>query len=119
MTDDIYYFGCWREPGHFLRSREGVRHEHNLPADFPCPLNMLDGGFLPPKLPDVQGRATCVHLNRWTILSFWDRSVDKRPGCNSAFIIRGYHTFSEAVRLAKERFPEVWGRFTFTVYEDV
>lgn len=118
--NDIFYFGCWREPGHFLRNVQGgTLHDQTLPADFPCNFRMLDGGFLPPKLPQTEGRATVVHLNHWTIVTFWDRSVDRRPGCNSSFVIRGLHTFNEAVEQAQAAFPQIWERFTFKVYEDI
>jgi hypothetical protein len=113
---DAYYFGCWDGPGHYLRDTHGrMMRESTIPTDFPCPPNCFDGCFLPPKLPELEGRASLVHLNGWTILAFWDRSVDKRGKCNSAFILRNYHDFDEAKRLAQVCFPQVWKRFTFEV----
>jgi hypothetical protein len=67
------------------------------------------------------GEALLHHRERagvtWTALAFWDRSVDDRYGSNSVFILRGALSFEEAVTLAREQFPEVWARFSFTVRE--
>jgi hypothetical protein len=46
------------------------------------------------------------------MLSFWDRSMDKRFGSNGNFIIEGTHTFAEACRLASEAWPASWRRIT-------
>ena len=119
MIDGAFYFGCWNEPGHFLRSANGRTHhvDATLPDDFPLMWRILDGGLLPPCRPQVEGIATFIHINGWTVLSFWDRSVDKRPGCNSAFLLRGIYTFDVACKAAAEMFPTVWGRFQFEIME--
>src|SRR5690349_11829936 len=96
---DAYYFGCLNGPGHYLFDVHGRNAERRVPADFPCRPTAFDGTFLPPGLPQIEGRASLVHFNGWTVLAFWDRSVDKRGGCNSAFILRNYHDFDEAKRL--------------------
>jgi hypothetical protein len=113
MHDD-FYFGCWDRSGHFLVT-PGGRHVYDNPKDFPVREGILDGGLLPPFQPQVEGRAVLVHLSGWTILSFWDRSVDTRGGCSSSFVMRGTLDFVAATQRARERFPQVWNRYTFEV----
>jgi hypothetical protein len=114
--ENIFFFGCWSGAGHHLQDATG-RVRYQLPQDFPMPPDFLDTGLLPPKLPEVEGRATFVHLNGWTIISFWDRSVDTRGKCNSAFVMRGIYSFEDAIEKAKAAFPQIWKRFTFEVVE--
>lgn len=116
---DCYYFGCVDRPGHYLFYSRRTVQERDLPDDFPVNPYVLDGRLLPPKLPQVEGRAELIHFTGWTVLSFWDRSVDRRPGCNSAFILRGRYNFNEAVEFAKEHYPWVWARFGFKVYRRI
>lgn len=112
----MYYFGCWKDVGHYLHIMTGSRiGMYAVPEDFPCPFAALDCGVLPPRLPQVEGRATLVHLNGWTLLSFWDYSIDTRAGSCSTFVLRGLHTFVETCALAQEGFPRVWRRFTFPI----
>lgn len=112
----MFYFGCWGDTGHYLWNRERGR-----PGDEECPFNpwtkgdvQIDGGFCP-RNGQVQGEATVTVKNEWTILAFWDRSVDRRPNSNSAFIERGAFTFDEMVARARAEFPTVWARFAFEV----
>lgn len=88
---------------------------HAFPQDFPCRLGVLDGALLPPHLPPAEGHATWLHLNGWTLLSFWDDSVDGRPGSCSTFVVRGLYTFADTCALAQEGFPRVWERFGFPI----
>ena len=109
-----FYHGCKDRPGHYLFREDGVR-AYNLPDLFPVLPAALDSGFLPPRLPQEEGLASLAHVAGWTVLAFWDRSVDSRQGCNSAFVIPGTHEFHDARRIAQERFPWVWKRFSFEV----
>lgn len=120
MTYDDLYFGCWGDqPGHDLRSSDGLRHSR-LPFGYPAKLEgrALDGGFTPPvsmttRIPN--GLAVLHHASEWTVLSFWDNSIDSRPGSHSTFVSRGTLSFEDAVERAKAAFPSVWKRFTFEV----
>lgn len=114
-----FYFGCWgKEAGHYLWTPRGNRtHDQLLPADFPVAHHSLDGSLLPPRQPEAEGRATHVHVNGWTIISFWDRSGDSRGKSNSAFIARGLLTFEEIVGISRQMFPQIWQRFTFQVVD--
>lgn len=112
----VYYFGCLERAGHHLYLPSGMTAwDDRLPADFPCPSRVLDCGFLPPRQPEIEGRASLVHINGWTVLAFWDRSVDTRGKCNSAFVARGTLDFDGIVSAAKVAFPKVWVRFKFAV----
>ena len=114
---DCYYFGCINRPGHYLFAGSHTIHERDLPDDFPVNPYVLDGRLLPPKLSQTEGSAELIHFRDWTVVSFWDRSVDGRHGSNSAFVIRGRHNFHGAVEIAKKNYPGVWSRFDFEVYE--
>lgn len=126
----MIYFGCIQRPGHYLwrpglhfSSRE-VKDKLERDGIYP----KCDGGFCPGVYYDVrrpwrrpreqiEGLAKVTHLNGWTILSFWDRSVDSRGGSNSTFLEQGTLTFDEMVAKAKEVFPTIWARFKFEVKE--
>lgn len=119
MKVDIFYFGCWGQTaGHYLHAGGGSSmRQRDLPEDWPIAVDFLDCGLLPPKKPQTEGLATFVHVNGWTIISFWDRSADSRPNSNSAFLARGLHSFDEIVRMTRAAFPSVWDRLKFEVVE--
>jgi hypothetical protein len=107
--NDAFYFGCKNNKvGHYLHN-ETLRaiHSNIFPKDFPTDVGVLDGGLLPLKQPEIEGRASIVHINGWTIMSFWDKSVDKRGKSNCAFLFRGHYTFNEVCEMARERFPSI------------
>lgn len=116
MHKRSYYFGCLNEPGHYLYSGNAKQRESDLPSDFPVSVNALDGGLLPPRLPQVEGRAELIHSGDWTIISFWNRSVDSRNGSSSTFIIPGSVNFFTAVEIAKKDYPCVWQKIRFGVF---
>jgi hypothetical protein len=124
----MYYFGCVERAGHFMFDislHQAWRHSD-------CPWNPDKGevdGKLQPHLPDCnkrvycrcgslpQGQALVHHKEGWTALSFWDRSVDSRGGCNSNFFANGTFDFDTMVMLAKHFFPTIWNRYMFEVVE--
>lgn len=127
MSIRCYYFGCKGQPGHYWF---GLPQGKYRPDDFP--FEHVDGKFAPlvyvpgyraygyDEAPQGQASITYVNDNRheiWTVLAFWDRSVDKRGGCNSNFVMTGRRTFEEAAQIAREHFPDIWRRFTFEVVE--
>lgn len=114
---DCYFFGVKEYAGHFLYLGNQKVNQQHLPKDFPVDVYVLDGKLLPPKLPQEQGRAELVHVGGWTVLTFWDRSEDKRLNCNSSFLVRGQYDFQEVVKIAKDNYPKIWSRFDFEVYE--
>lgn len=82
----LFFFGVKSasEKGHFLYDVNGyqVWSEHPLPFRYP----ILDGSLLPPREPEEQGKLHLAIINGWTILGMWDRTADKRGGCNCSFI---------------------------------
>jgi hypothetical protein len=116
VTGPCYYFGCGQGAGHYLFSESG-QHCWSRDAERSLPIRytVLDGGLLPPGKPETEGEAAMIHVGNWTIITFWDRSVDKRGGCNSSFVIPARLGFDDAVALSRKRFPWVWSRFKFDV----
>jgi hypothetical protein len=117
---DAFYLGCVGTPGHYLYTPD-LRTERRAG---PFTVAMLDTPFCPGMTPasrgvgpqdQTEGVARLTHVDGWTVLSFWDRSVDNRRGSHSTFVLRGTHAFDDAVRLAREVFPRVWARYAFAV----
>lgn len=102
------YFGCVGPPGHHVFN-PGLAYDRTLPW-----LSYLDGMLATDKT-DAEGVARLYHFNGCTLLAFWDRSGDSRPGSNSVFYVPGRKTFEEVVESAKKSFPGIWRRFTFNV----
>ena len=110
----VWYFGCIEQSGHYLwrtpREKAGSVDATRWTR------TGIDSGFAPPDS-DEQGRALRHYVHGHTIVSFWDRSVDKRGACNSSFIMRGDHSFATVVAAARVAYPQVWARFPFEVIE--
>ena len=109
MTTRAYFYGCAvAHGGHRMHPHDGG----------PWPWPEIDGNFAPGAVPhgrtptDLQDehRARLYHRDGWTMISFWDRSVDSRYNSNGNFIIEGVHDFAGACELAKAVFPIVWER---------
>lgn len=120
MQIDCFYFGCWGRPGHYLFAPNGqhvYEHTHALPPDFPVKVCTLDGGLLGYPQREVEGEAVLTLIRNWTIISFWDRTVDHRGACNSNFVMRGRLLFDQAIEVAKSQYPTIFARFNFEVKE--
>lgn len=118
-----FFFGVNERAGHHLweRAEELGRQPRLVWANtrrHPLPIqpDRLDGLFSPLGA-EVEGIARVAVFDGWTFVAFWDRSgPDKRPGCNSTFILEGeYHNPRLALAIAEQLFPMVWKRFGFTV----
>ena len=111
----VHYFGVWdaNTPGHRM-----VGPSPGLMRTFFIS-RKIDGGFCPddPRQQEGVAKLTEVRINDrvFTVLAFWDRSVDARPGSHSTFIVEGKQDFVSAVRWISEAFPSVWNRFTFPI----
>ena len=116
MILDALYFGCWDRAGHFLWTPAGVYLSSIAERELPLALRSetLDGGYAPMG-PEEEGRALVHLVHGRTVLAFWDRSVDARGRCSSAFILKGHLSFDEAVAAARAAFPTIWARFKFEV----
>lgn len=126
----MFYFGPWKEAGHYFFNEGGFTVWEDKIKGFPfghCAGRVMVDGRLQPGCPDpkdrlerrtrpeIEGEALLHHINGWTALCFWDRSVDKRGACNSNYFAEGTFTFEEMVAAAKSRFAERWGRMKFEV----
>lgn len=115
-----YYFGCWQTSGHYLYHEDLRRIGYTGERSLPFSMRILDAGLLPEGAgSQVEGQANYALISTqsetWSIVSFWDRSGDKRLSSNSAFIVKGHFNFSEVIEIAKQRFPRIWERFPFEV----
>ncbi len=127
----VFYFGPLKAAGHHLFDRDDgwMLSRNQLPLDFPASWSLgydIDGCLQPgcKKVSghwthgqEVEGLALLHHVSGWTAISFWDRSVDKRGGCNSTFIARGTLTFDELLTLAKAQYPKRFALMTFNIVE--
>ena len=111
----VYYFGCYLRTGHHLydRNYNVIHRDKHVPWASQDGW-LLDGGLIPDKNAP-QGEAFVHRKNGWTVISFWDRSVDSRSGSNSGFIVHGEIPFHEALAKAKESFPAIFERFKFDI----
>lgn len=110
----FYYFGCIGDTGHYLWMSPWAHAPHIIMhKDNPWGTS-IDGKLCPPGA-QVQGQALLHHLNGWTALAFWDRSVDSRPGSCSVFLATYTVSFDEMLELARARFAPVLSRFKFTI----
>lgn len=82
-------------------------------------LRRIDGGFCPGAVvgdawrrsrPEIEGQASLRHVDGWTVLAWWDRSVDSRGACNSAFVARGLRDFTTMLEIGKTQAPIVIAR---------
>lgn len=142
MNPDIFYFGCWNEPGHYLFDAQGralySKRGESRQEDQIVHYNQgrhIDG-TLAPRRHERTGKIVWVgmdrsHLeyhseelpegqflrheldNRFTAISWWDRKQgDKRGACNSTVLWRGKHSSAEMVQAFAEHFPSRLKRLT-------
>lgn len=130
MDTPCWWFGVWpgNGSGHGLYTISGRSAYDALPFNY----ERLDGGYAPKQnsaygitfkyehseetvrrkveynceeLP--QGQFLRHRIEDITFISFWDRSHgDKRPGCNSAYLVRGDHTSEQMVKWLGRHFPK-------------
>ena len=107
-----YYFGCWDESaGHYLKDENRISisfYNNDLPWE------NFDGK-LAPKDTRKAGIARLHHKDNWTALSFWDYSIDQRPGSNSIFFAEGTRSFDQMIQISKTSFPKIMERFDFQI----
>lgn len=112
MSVEVYYYGCLGEVGHYWY---GHTTRHRAPADVPSEIarridTWLCPGIAPRPTPQVEGTAALHHVEGWTALAWWDRSVDTRPGSNSVLVARGTLGVDDMLALGLAHFPEVMAR---------
>jgi hypothetical protein len=79
--------------------------------------SLLDGPLIPKQADanQVQGHAYRSEVNGHTIITFWDRTGDSRPGSKSVFVVEGNLSMREVIERARLAFPAVFRRFTFSI----
>lgn len=109
----VYYFGCLGGSGHYTWESEQRRSQEREIDHFLCRYD----GCLPPLVGSEQeeGSAYVVYFKDFTVLAFWDRSVDGRKNSNSMFLVPGRPDYAELFRACQAAFPGVWKRFPFEV----
>lgn len=103
----IYVFGCYAgRPGHVVRKLEGTVL---LPVS--CGMRTTSiisviqrsDGLLPPLDPrERQGRYIRHWIHGFTVLAWWDRSIDTRPGSNAGVWIEGTYSPAETFDIARK-----------------
>lgn len=111
----LFYFGPWDQAGHYLHDQSHRRLWPDNDKIGPWRLGELDGGLQPKDEKQVEGVALLHHLDGWTALAFWDRTVDHRMASCSVYVATGTHSFEEMVALAQDGFKERWDRMKFEV----
>lgn len=76
----------------------------------------LDMGFLPDT--DIEGRARVQVIQNWSVISFHDRSADRRAGSHSTFVFLGTFPGIDGIAEAQRLFPSVFARYPFEVILD-
>lgn len=113
---ELFYFGCIGQAGHYLWASDNGRAVSTRKS-YGFWMGRLDGVLAPIGISEKQGPTARHEMHGHTVLSFWDRSVDKRGACNSILFIPGIHEFTDALAMAVAAFPEVFKRLDFELTE--
>lgn len=108
----VFYFGCLDRHGHYLWSDEGLQQTGPVPYMSQTFRISLDGAFCPPE-GWSEGLYKPSIVPPWRIISWWDRSVDTRPGSHSTFVFLQPDagvSESELLAMAEHEFPSVFAR---------
>ena len=114
MTKTLLYFGCFKDKGHFLYDEYGstVRDHHvdlMFRGENMAFLKRMDAVYTYGTA-QRQSLYNEVIIGNFRILAWWDRSVDTRPGSNSALIGRGYSSDVEMLADYSIRYPHIAAR---------
>lgn len=104
MSTQVYYFGCDGQAGHYMHLPT-MRTDTKFMYGNPWGLS-IDGGLLK----GAKERYVLAKKDGWTALSFWDNTVDKRPGSHSTFLAQGEFTLEQMFELAHKNFPQIAAR---------
>lgn len=133
----ILFHGCgMKDPGHywFAPGMQTSRYSFRVwryarivdnPYEYVPWGYAVDGGLAPHgEHKDVQGRAGFAQnvvvwdsatAEWWSALSWWDRSVDVRPGSNATFVTDARVAPHALLQIAREGFPEVFARMKYEI----
>ena len=111
----VLFFGVWPGAGggHYTYDRNGrlPHHKSPLPFDTSVILPILGirlGDYRRPREAQEQGYARVTHHNGWTVVCCWDRTEDRRGGCNAAFAAPVATTGEAVLEAAAVTFPRKW-----------
>lgn len=101
----LLFFGCENVTGHYwsggsFRDIPGLTREIEY---------KIDTTFAPRNTRE-QGHYQVCTLPPVLIVSWWDYTIDSRPGSNSNLIAYGYDNVEEIFKDAKIKFPSVMNR---------
>lgn len=108
----IAYFGCWNEPGHYLKMPGNRKPYSDEQKKLPSP-GHLDGSILFLPRPEKVGVGAITYLPgpNLTVLAWWGSPFDRRGAVNSAVIVSGHVRSLDAIWGSFEKhFPELAGR---------
>lgn len=113
MNKVLFYFGCMNVPGHYTWF-EGRRVDKNqimklLPNINVSLFSHLDAVYTP-GTSQIEGVYNESIVPPFRIVAWWDRSLDKRIGSNSALIGVGYDNAEDMLNDAVSFFSEVMKR---------
>lgn len=111
----VYFFGCYRDGGHYYFDPETEQSIGRREA--PGPWGLLIDGRLAPPNDSTANKAIVTHKDGWTALSFWDYTIDSRGNSNANFLTRGEYDFAEMIELATEQWPQIMQRFKTAITE--
>ena len=110
---DWFYFGCGDQTGHYLFNQ----NQHKVKATYGKIERSLEefDGILPPfpelKVPNYKASFSRLGGLGYSALSWWDRSVDSRPGSSSTIFAPDLTIPAPSMLiLAQARFPWVFSR---------
>lgn len=114
----MLYFGCVRDKGHYLYFGENFRiHSSSVLMEYSGLKSItqrfvecIDGVYLP--LIGAQGVYRISQVPPFLIVAWNDRTVDGRPGSNSALLAVGYTAANEIIADAVNHYPSVMNRQT-------
>ena len=109
MMMRLLYFGCANDSGHFLYDGEWDKvawRDYKTVHPFG---DAIDGEFTPLGLV-IEGSPALHHTKGWTVLAWWDNSVDGRPGSHATFLAEGTWTFDQMLAEAKAKYPRTMAR---------
>ncbi len=123
----VLYFGPLKQSGHYMFYDDGTEVPYPTSITLTPWKDTIDGQIQPGQTLWREhwvargnwkhGEAVIHHKDGWTALSFWDSTIDTRPGCSSTYLAKGTFDFEGMVALAKERFAERWNKMQFEVVE--
>lgn len=100
---NVTFFGCWHSAGHFLFNANGS----TLHFFGPFIPESLDGVLLR-KGHRIPGQVDVTCFKDYTVISFEDYTVDRRPGSNASFIVEGHGlTRRQCWAAAKKVYPQI------------